>query len=264
MPGDRTGSYRLSSLEKPEEERARLKAQAELLLKDEIAFISSAGAIPGARVLDIGCGGGEITRRIADVVGPRGFVIGIDRDAGILPANSDRPNLRFLQGSADRLDPTIGAFDLIYARFVAQHLPDPLAMIRNAATFLKPRGAIALIDSDDRLLCVDPPDEELSGLLARAEEAQGAAGGDRRVGLKLTRLLAEAGLRPETFRVKMLTSREMPFSLLFGLATGYKAALIGESARFRQVGERLAGQLELNGGVFVTGVCAAVGRLPAE
>jgi cyclopropane fatty-acyl-phospholipid synthase-like methyltransferase len=58
---------------------------------------------PGLRVLEIGCGPGGMARAIAEIVGPTGAVLGIDRSATAIAqaeAGNDRANLSFRQSSA--------------------------------------------------------------------------------------------------------------------------------------------------------------------
>ena len=73
---------------------------------------------PGMAVLDIGCGTGAITAGIAEVVGPQGCVVGVDRDAGLLELAGKQhgavPNLRFEFGDATSLS-FHSQFDIVTA-----------------------------------------------------------------------------------------------------------------------------------------------------
>ncbi len=63
---------------------------------------------PGIAVLDIGCGTGAITAGIAEAVGSQGYVIGVDRDAGLLELARKQhgtiPHLRFELADATNLN----------------------------------------------------------------------------------------------------------------------------------------------------------------
>jgi SAM-dependent methyltransferase len=255
-----TGSYALKSLEKPANERERLQAQSGLLAEEELALLRSAGLRTKARVLDLGCGGGETSRRLADVVGPEGQVVGVDRDAGLIPANGDSPQLVFQAGQAGSLTESLGAFDFIYARFLLQHTPDPLQVISNAAERLSPGGKFAVLDSDDALFLPDPPSHELTNILKAAQAKQGELGGDRNIGGKLPGLLNKAGLAVEQYRVRMITSLEVPFPVLFRLAVGFKAALVGKTTETDAIGRQLAGESQKGNCFMAVGVVMAVGR----
>ena len=59
----------------------RLKIQAAVLADITRRLIRECGIQPGMRVLDIGCGAGDVSMLLADAVGPSGLVVAIDREA---------------------------------------------------------------------------------------------------------------------------------------------------------------------------------------
>lgn len=252
------GSYVLHTLENPGAERERLERQAGVLWQEELAFLRRAGLQPGARVLDLGCGNGRVAARIAGAE-PGSLVVGVDRDKTILPKDCC-PNLSFHCAEAGRLPEALGRFDLIYARFLLQHVANPSLVLGDAARHLTPAGRLVALDSDDALLLVDPPDAELEGLLSRARDAQRAFGGDRCIGRKLPRLLRAAGLSPFAVEFRHLDSVNRPFAECYALATGFKAALLGEGAAFARVGARLSEEAAVGKRFLSVGVCAAIGR----
>src|SRR5689334_2351881 len=67
---------------------------------------------PGLRVIDLGCGGGELTRRLADAL-PDSDVLGIDTSPEMLARAAEyaRPGLRFEQRA---LEHVTGAWDLVF------------------------------------------------------------------------------------------------------------------------------------------------------
>src|SRR5215469_4577122 len=67
----------------------------------------------GLRVIDLGCGTGELTRRLADAL-PGSDVVGIDSSSEMLAraAPHARPGLRFEQGTIEEL---AGEWDLIFS-----------------------------------------------------------------------------------------------------------------------------------------------------
>jgi SAM-dependent methyltransferase len=68
----------------PLQEQERLKMQAKFLEKWSEQFFISAGLEPGMRVLDLGCGMGDVSLLAARLVGPSGHGTGIDRDGDIV------------------------------------------------------------------------------------------------------------------------------------------------------------------------------------
>src|SRR5262249_51529117 len=69
-------------------ELGRLSAQAQLYAPFILAFLRAAGIAAGMRVLDVGCGGGDVSVLVAHLVGPTGEVVGIDRSAAAVEAAS--------------------------------------------------------------------------------------------------------------------------------------------------------------------------------
>jgi ubiquinone/menaquinone biosynthesis C-methylase UbiE len=108
------------------------------------------GYTKGARVLDVGCGFGDSTLRIARCVGPAGEAVGIDcaenfvraaeTDAGIEGVR----NARFLVGDAQR-DDLRGPYDHAFARFGTMFFANPGAAMRNVRRALRPGGTFMQI-----------------------------------------------------------------------------------------------------------------------
>jgi len=67
-----------------EDEVARLEIQGTATAPATRMIFAEAGIRPGMRVLDLGCGAGDVTFVAADLVGPGGFVVGVDRSPDAL------------------------------------------------------------------------------------------------------------------------------------------------------------------------------------
>lgn len=104
----------------------------------------------GARVLDVGCGFGDSTRRIARRVGPTGEAVGVDcaenfiRDAAAEARNEGVSNARFFVGDAQWGD-LRGPYDHAFARFGTMFFEMPGAAMRNVCKALKPGGTFTQI-----------------------------------------------------------------------------------------------------------------------
>jgi hypothetical protein len=87
-------------------ELERLAVQARLVDPITRAFLREAGIAPGMRVLDVGCGAGDVAFLAADLVGRDGAVIGIERPGGdrqgARPGASPRAAQCFLSGRRPR------------------------------------------------------------------------------------------------------------------------------------------------------------------
>jgi ubiquinone/menaquinone biosynthesis C-methylase UbiE len=105
---------------------------------------------PGARVLDVGCGTGVVTRTAARIVGPRGAVTGLDMNPAMLeiarhiPVEEGSARTTWVQSAADRIALPDATFDLITCQQVLQFVPDRAAVLREFRRLLAPGGRVAL------------------------------------------------------------------------------------------------------------------------
>jgi ubiquinone/menaquinone biosynthesis C-methylase UbiE len=113
--------------------------------------ILSRGLYPaGARVLDVGCGFGDSTLKIARAVGPTGEAVGIDCAANFIRAAESEataagvPNAKFLQADVQMGD-LRGPYDHAFARFGTMFFMSPGAAMRNIRKALKPGGVFTQI-----------------------------------------------------------------------------------------------------------------------
>jgi ubiquinone/menaquinone biosynthesis C-methylase UbiE len=133
-------------------ELARLIRQAALFSDFTEDVFRKAGVTRGMRVLDVGCGVGDVSMIAAALVGPEGSVVGIDRSPAALDiarARVEREGLsqvRFVQ--ADLHDVVEEGFDAIVGRFILIHLPDPAASLRILASRLRRGGILAFVEMD--------------------------------------------------------------------------------------------------------------------
>lgn len=152
---------------------------------------------PGMRVLDCGCGPGRITRDFAEIAGPEGSVIGIDRSieqAGAAePGSAASAPVRFEAADIYALPFPDGSFDAVFAHALVEHLARPVDALREMLRVLKPGGVMGLRSPDWGGFLLDPFDAEIERAMRRYEALMTANGGDIRAGRKLARLLRESG-----------------------------------------------------------------------
>jgi len=98
---------------------------------------------PGQRALDVGCGPGVLTARLADRLGVSG-VVAIDPSAPFVAATRDRlPGVEVHEGSAERLRFADGVFDLAVAQLVVHFMSDPVTGLAEMARVTRPGGLVA-------------------------------------------------------------------------------------------------------------------------
>ncbi len=97
---------------------------------------------PDLRVVDLGCGTGELTRRLAEAL-PGSEVIGLDSSPQMLARAADhaRPGLRFVEGTIETVG---GDWDLIFTHAALQWVPDHAALIPRLLALLRPGGQLAV------------------------------------------------------------------------------------------------------------------------
>jgi ubiquinone/menaquinone biosynthesis C-methylase UbiE len=104
----------------------------------------------GARVLDVGCGFGDVTAAIARAVGPDGLASGVDVaerfvDAARRHAESERvENARFFRADVQN-DDLGGPYDMVFSRFGTMFFASPVAALRNIRAALKPEGSLCMV-----------------------------------------------------------------------------------------------------------------------
>lgn len=110
------------------------------------ALLARAGYQPGERVLDLGCGGGATTRRIARAVGPGGFVVGLDispdlvREAAQRAADEGLAQVEFECADAAAAAWHTPLYDRLHSRFGSMFFADPAAAFRHIASGLRAGG----------------------------------------------------------------------------------------------------------------------------
>lgn len=146
----KTTDYALGSTDR---ERQRLMRQGALLREPLAAAFRSAGIGPGMRVLDIGSGAGDVALLAAELVGPTGSVIGLDRDAASVAWATRRvveagfKNIRFQAVEFSEFTDS-QPVDALVGRFILMYLPDPIATLRHLARQLRSGAAIAFMEPD--------------------------------------------------------------------------------------------------------------------
>ena len=158
-----------------------------------------AGLGPGMRVLDIGCGPGDVSFVAARLVGPAGTVLGVDAAPAMIELARARAvekgfsTVHFMQSTIDAiaLDEPV---DAVIGRLILMHLPDPAATLRQLSNWVRPCGVIAFAENDitdTRSIPDMPLFGQVTAGIVRAFEAMGLS---PRFGTTLHAVFQDAGL----------------------------------------------------------------------
>lgn len=186
-----------------EDERRRLELLERLNDPASFAHLEAIGVGPGWRCLEIGGGGGSLTRWLCDRVGAEGRVVATDLDARFLD-EIDAANLEVRRHDILEDELETGAFDLVHSRFLLEHLPRYREALARMIDAVAPGGWILVEDVDFAGALLADPDQrpgyprdtvpvaaELTGRLLAMAPMRGI---QPELGRHLPTLLAEAGL----------------------------------------------------------------------
>jgi ubiquinone/menaquinone biosynthesis C-methylase UbiE len=104
----------------------------------------------GQSVLDVGCGFGDTTQQIAELVGPDGEAAGVDAAANFIDTATSEAeeagvaNARFFVADV-QLDPLGGPYDMAFSRMGTMFFVSPVAALRNVRKSVVPGGKLAMV-----------------------------------------------------------------------------------------------------------------------
>jgi SAM-dependent methyltransferase len=185
----------------PEEQQRLTLLNAILLNEGSMRELRLQG---GERILDVGSGLGQLSRAMARVSKTR--VTGIERSAEQIAEAVRQAKLEgeerlveFRRGDAIDLPLTSeewGTFDVAHARFLLEHVPNPLDVVRQMTRAAKAGGRIVLEDDDHDVLRLHPEPAGFSLLWNTYQRTYDRLGNDPIVGRRLVQLLRLAGAKP--------------------------------------------------------------------
>ncbi len=176
-----------------------LRAQAEAIWPQERHIFDRHELPPAARILDVGCGVGEIASRLAERY-PLVQVLGIDvLETAVDVARARHaalaPRVRFEVGDAFALDCPDEAYDLTVCRHMLQAVPEPGRALDELLRVTRPGGVLHLLAEDYGMIHMpagrlDPDRLWHDGVVGFTD----ATGTDARIGRHIWGLLRQRGV----------------------------------------------------------------------
>jgi SAM-dependent methyltransferase len=195
-------------LGRTDDETQRLVRQAQIYGPITRQLFVAAGITTGMNVLDLGSGAGDVSLLLADLVGPRGRVVGVDLNPDILRTARRRvdaagwSHVSFLDSPIADLD-LQEEFDAVVGRWILMYQPDPATVLRRVTRLLRPGGVVAFLESELTMLPRSFPSGPVHEWLAEMSRPRQGAGvfPETSMGTKLFGTFLDAGLPAPQLRM---------------------------------------------------------------
>lgn len=179
-------------------ETERLRLQAHIYAPHSEHLLVLAGIRAGMRVLDIGCGAGDLTMIAARLVGTAGAVIGVDLDADMLELARARAheaglaNVAFQRASLPAVN-LAEPVDAVIGRLILVHLDDPAGVVRALSELVRPGGVVSFQELSPKHAGSEPETPLVARAYGWVIDTLRSRGSDPATGQRLYRTLRDAG-----------------------------------------------------------------------
>jgi SAM-dependent methyltransferase len=257
-------------------ELERLRRQADFYAPLTDQALRLAGIAPGMRVLDAGCGAGDVSVQLARLIGPTGEVIAVDRAPDAVATARSRfddagiENIHLLEGDVATVE-LDAPVDAIVGRMILMHVSDPVAVLRNLRRSLHSPGVLLFQELDIGVARAEPPAPLVDEMIELCRQTFQRVGIDPRPGLRLHEQFVQAGLPAPNLvslgRIEAApaaASCAMLASVLTTLLPAIEATGLGsaDSLQLATLPERLQREVRATGSlVFTPSLIAAWSRL---
>ena len=226
------------------------------------------GACEGVRILDAGCGVGEVTRELGALVGRTGQVMGLDLSEAMVTEARQRTEgselpVEYLQGDIHQIPLPTESFDGCRASRVFMYLEDPRKALGELLRLTRPGGAVVLFEPELDSWTLDGPDRAVVRKLVHfwADQLRNPWIGRQLAGLFRSHGVAELSVHPvvgvwtvsmlETFGIYPVLEK----AIREGVAT---RAEVDEWVRFMKEAERTGSYYGSMTGMVIRGIKPAM------
>jgi SAM-dependent methyltransferase len=157
------------------------------------AFVRFLDVPAGARVLEVGSGLGLLAVEVASAA-ESVHVVGIEMSSDQIAAAATSPRVTYRNGDAHTIEFPDASFDIVYARYLLEHVSQPEVVMREMRRVARPGGRVAVCENDISLMRFDPPCPAFDRAWDLFLRYQATLGGDAVIGRRLYRLFRDAGL----------------------------------------------------------------------
>jgi ubiquinone/menaquinone biosynthesis C-methylase UbiE len=212
-----------------------LAHQAEAIWPQERALFARYGLAGPVEILDLGCGTGEITRRLAELY-PQARITGADILEHILAlaraaSGSFGDRIRYQQADAFALPFPPASFDLVVCRHMSQSVPDFHLVVEQIVRCLKPGGWLHLLSEDYGMLRMPQPDADRLWIEV-AMRFLDSTGCDGRIGRHSWSLLKRAGFVDLAVDYVIVDTVRVPRATFAGILRAWRDGYAAVLAKF--------------------------------
>jgi ubiquinone/menaquinone biosynthesis C-methylase UbiE len=206
-----------------------------------------AGLDRGMRVLDVGCGPGDVVFLAARLVGPQGTVIGVDRSPEAIELAQQRAaavgltNVHFVTQDLSDAELVVDEpVDALIGRLVLQYFADPAQVVRRLASLVKPGGLVAFQEADMKDgVYSEPVCPVYETAIQRITQTFTRIGAEARTGSRLAQMILHARVErgsdsPIYHLVAQMTRVMLPLMQRTGVATAEEVGVETLAERMRE------------------------------
>lgn len=214
----------------------RLKIVDKLYGEKSLNFLKQIGLKNCNKIVDVGCGTGQMVCRIARELGNGAQVVGIDQSekqlaiAKKLAHESHLNNVEFICADIYECEQFNNKFDMIYCRSLLIHLPTPFKAINNMYQMLKQQGILACEEYNLNTCFSYPINSALQKTTDLFGQLAQKLNVDPEIGTKLFKIFKEIGLKSVDVNLLQITATKPEDKVLIEMGLSERAPKLLENS----------------------------------